>query len=63
VSQIDLPRGAASGLLDARDVLKGVPGVAFTHFTAADVVRHPVVARIVDAYDAARAKPAPHERT
>jgi phosphate starvation-inducible PhoH-like protein len=58
VSQIDLPRGAASGLLDARDVLKGVPGVAFTHFTAADVVRHPLVARIVDAYDAARARQA-----
>jgi len=56
VSQIDLPRGAASGLLDARDVLRGVPGVAFTHFTAADVVRHPLVARIVDAYDKARAQ-------
>jgi phosphate starvation-inducible PhoH-like protein len=55
VSQIDLPRGAASGLLDAREVLRGVPGVAFTHFTAADVVRHPLVARIVDAYDNARA--------
>ena len=55
VSQIDLPRGAASGLLDAREVLRGVPGVAFTHFTAADVVRHPLVARIVDAYDRARA--------
>jgi phosphate starvation-inducible PhoH-like protein len=51
VSQIDLPRGAASGLLDAREVLRDVPGVAFTHFTAADVVRHPLVARIVDAYD------------
>ena len=62
VSQIDLPRGAASGLLDAREVLKGVPGVAFTHFTAADVVRHPLVARIVDAYDTARAKAAPRER-
>jgi phosphate starvation-inducible PhoH-like protein len=62
VSQIDLPRGAASGLLDARDVLKGVTGVAFTHFTAADVVRHPLVARIVDAYDTARAKQAPRER-
>jgi phosphate starvation-inducible PhoH-like protein len=62
VSQIDLPRGAASGLLDARDVLKGVPGVAFTHFTAADVVRHPLVARIVDAYDAARAQQAPRDR-
>ena len=62
VSQIDLPRGAASGLLDAREVLKGVPGVAFTHFTAADVVRHPLVARIVDAYDAARATQPPRER-
>jgi len=56
VSQIDLPRGAASGLLDARAVLRGVPGVAFTHFTAADVVRHPLVARIVEAYDQARAQ-------
>jgi phosphate starvation-inducible PhoH-like protein len=56
VSQIDLPRGATSGLLDARDVLRGVPGIAFTHFTAADVVRHPLVARIVDAYDQARAQ-------
>jgi phosphate starvation-inducible protein PhoH and related proteins len=54
VSQIDLPRGSASGLLDAGDVLRDVPGVAFTHFTAADVVRHPLVARIVDAYDRAR---------
>jgi len=62
VSQIDLPRGAASGLLDARDVLDGVTGVAFTHFTAADVVRHPLVARIVEAYDTARAKQEPRER-
>ena len=62
VSQIDLPRGAASGLLDAREVLKGVAGVAFTHFTAADVVRHPLVARIVDAYDTARAKQPSRER-
>jgi phosphate starvation-inducible PhoH-like protein len=62
VSQIDLPRGAASGLLDAREVLKGVPGVAFTHFTAADVVRHPLVARIVEAYDSARARAAPPVR-
>jgi phosphate starvation-inducible protein PhoH and related proteins len=62
VSQIDLPRGAASGLLDAQQVLRGVPGVAFTHFTAADVVRHPLVARIVEAYDTARAQN-PRERT
>jgi phosphate starvation-inducible PhoH-like protein len=53
-SQIDLPRGASSGLLDAERVLEGVQGVAFTHFTSADVVRHPLVARIVEAYDAAR---------
>jgi phosphate starvation-inducible protein PhoH and related proteins len=51
VSQIDLPGGVPSGLIDAARVLARVPGIAFTHFTAADVVRHPLVARIVDAYD------------
>ncbi len=54
VSQIDLPRGTESGLIDAERVLRRVRGVATTHFTAADVVRHPLVARIVEAYDAAR---------
>ncbi len=54
VSQIDLPKGVASGLVEAADVLRHVNGIAFTHFTAADVVRHPLVARIVQAYDAAR---------
>ena len=54
VSQIDLPRGAKSGLVDAERVLKRVSGVAFTHFTAQDVVRHPLVARIVAAYDRAQ---------
>jgi phosphate starvation-inducible PhoH-like protein len=54
VSQIDLPRGAKSGLIDAERILKRVKGVAFTKFTAADVVRHPLVARIVEAYDAAQ---------
>ncbi len=54
VSQIDLPRGSTSGLIDAERVLRRVPGVATTHFTAADVVRHPLVARIVAAYDAAQ---------
>ena len=62
VSQIDLPRGMASGLLDAREVLRGVPGIGFTHFTAADVVRHPLVARIVDAYDKARPPETDRER-
>ena len=51
VSQIDLPKGQLSGLIDAERVLKRVQGIAFTRFTSADVVRHPLVARIVDAYD------------
>ncbi|RQO82460.1 PhoH family protein [Acidovorax sp. FJL06] len=54
VSQIDLPKGAMSGLIDAERVLKRVKGISVTHFTSADVVRHPLVARIVDAYDAPR---------
>jgi phosphate starvation-inducible protein PhoH and related proteins len=54
VSQIDLPSGMPSGLVDAAEVLKDVKGIAFTRFTAADVVRHPLVARIVEAYDAAQ---------
>jgi phosphate starvation-inducible PhoH-like protein len=57
VSQVDLPRGSTSGLVDAERVLDGVRGIAFSRFTAADVVRHPLVARIVEAYDAAKAKP------
>ena len=58
VSQIDLPGGVPSGLVEAAQVLAGVPGIAFTQFTAVDVVRHPLVARIVEAYDAAREPPA-----
>jgi phosphate starvation-inducible protein PhoH and related proteins len=54
VSQIDLPRGTESGLIDAERILRRVRGIATTHFTSSDVVRHPVVARIVEAYDAAR---------
>ncbi|ART49958.1 PhoH family protein [Acidovorax carolinensis] len=57
VSQIDLPKGAMSGLIDAERVLKRVKGIAVTRFTSADVVRHPLVARIVDAYDAPRRAP------
>jgi phosphate starvation-inducible PhoH-like protein len=53
VTQIDLQRSQKSGLVDAVQVLKNVRGIAFTHFTSADVVRHPLVARIVDAYEAA----------
>ena len=53
VSQIDLPKGTESGLVEAERVLKRVPGIAITSFTSADVVRHPLVARIVEAYEAA----------
>ena len=52
LSQVDLPKSQKSGLKDAIDVLRGVAGISFTFFTARDVVRHPLVARIVEAYDA-----------
>lgn len=52
-TQVDLPRGVASGLADAERILEGVKGIAFNYFTASDVVRHPLVARIIEAYDRA----------
>lgn len=52
-SQVDLPKGQASGLSHAAQVLKSVQGIATTQFTSRDVVRHPLVARIVDAYEQA----------
>ncbi|MFT0533003.1 PhoH family protein [Castellaniella hirudinis] len=52
-SQVDLPKNHQSGLLHALDVLDGVPGIAQTRFTSHDVVRHPLVAKIVDAYEKA----------
>jgi phosphate starvation-inducible PhoH-like protein len=55
-SQVDLPKGSTSGLIDAENVLRDVKGIATTRFTSADVVRHPLVARIVEAYDAADAQ-------
>ena len=58
VSQIDLPKTQLSGLIDAERVLKRVKGIAITHFNSGDVVRHPLVARIVDAYDGARKREA-----
>ncbi|RMC34273.1 PhoH family protein [Paracoccus alkanivorans] len=51
-TQIDLPRGMQSGLVDAERILGGVKGIGFSYFTAKDVVRHPLVARIIEAYDA-----------
>jgi phosphate starvation-inducible PhoH-like protein len=53
VSQIDLPKGIPSGLVEADTILQRVAGIGFTHFGAEDVVRHPLVARIVQAYDRA----------
>jgi phosphate starvation-inducible protein PhoH and related proteins len=55
-SQIDLPPGQASGLVEAMNILHGVSGIGDIRFTSADVVRHPLVSRIVDAYDAASTK-------
>lgn len=55
-SQVDLPRGQASGLKHALEVLDGVDGVSFTRFITKDVVRHPIVQRIVEAYERAEAK-------
>ena len=51
LSQIDLPSGVTSGLRDALETLEGVPGIAVVRFDRRDVVRHPLVAQIVDAYD------------
>jgi phosphate starvation-inducible PhoH-like protein len=51
LSQIDLPQGARSGLRDALDTLEGLPGIGVCRFDKRDVVRHPLVARIVDAYE------------
>jgi phosphate starvation-inducible PhoH-like protein len=51
-TQIDLPRGVPSGLQEAERILQGVKGVSFNYFTSRDVVRHPLVARIIEAYEA-----------
>jgi phosphate starvation-inducible PhoH-like protein len=60
VTQVDLPEGKKSGLVEARDILSGVPGIAFCHFTDTDVVRHPLVQKIVRAYEAVQ-KPKPQK--
>ena len=62
VTQIDLPRGHSSGLIEAQHILNAVRGISFTYFTAADVVRHPLVARIVEAYEAAEQAEPPAPR-
>jgi len=52
ITQIDLPTGKLSGLIEARNVISGVEGISFIHFNEKDVVRHPLVQRIVRAYEA-----------
>ena len=51
ITQVDLPRGTKSGLAHVIEVLRDVPGITFTHFKPKDVVRHPLVQRIVEAYE------------
>ena len=53
MSQVDLPRGVLSGLIEAERILRNVEGIGFTRFTTKDVVRHPMVAKIIEAYDGA----------
>jgi phosphate starvation-inducible PhoH-like protein len=55
-TQIDLPRGVQSGLREAENLLPNIKGVSFNYFTSKDVVRHPLVARIIEAYEKAEAK-------
>jgi phosphate starvation-inducible PhoH-like protein len=60
VTQIDLPAGVVSGLVEARELLQDVEGIAMIHFTERDVVRHPLVQNIIRAYESRRARrPAP----
>ncbi|WP_018872222.1 PhoH family protein [Thioalkalivibrio sp. ALJ16] len=63
ITQVDLPRGQRSGLKHAMQILKGVEGVHVTRFQAGDVVRHPLVQRIVEAYDAHDVGAEPDART
>jgi len=64
VTQTDLPRGAKSGLREARELLSGVEGIAFCEFSDVDVVRHPLVQKIVVAYEKRdQARGAPSDST
>jgi phosphate starvation-inducible PhoH-like protein len=51
ITQIDLPPGKPSGLIEVKELLKGIPGLTFAYLSKADIVRHPLVQRIVDAYE------------
>jgi phosphate starvation-inducible protein PhoH and related proteins len=63
VTQVDLPIGKMSGLIEARNVISGVEGISFIHFNERDVVRHPLVQRIVRAYEAYSAQSAARQQS
>ena len=63
ITQIDLPIGKMSGLIEARNVISGVEGVSFVHFSERDVVRHPLVQRIVRAYETYSAQVAARQQS
>lgn len=56
ITQIDLPRSRQSGLVQAKAILGGIPGIEFHHFTSSDVVRHPLVLKIIEAYERFKAQ-------
>ncbi len=56
ITQVDLPRGTTSGLIEVQDILKGIKGIEFVYFTEKDVVRHPLVQAIVRAYEQRKKK-------
>jgi len=62
ITQTDLPRQQLSGLKNVMSILPGVDGVSFTHFTSKDVVRHPLVQRIVEAYESRQPGTAENDR-
>lgn len=62
ITQVDLPKGQSSGLIQVLEVLRETPGIGMTHFSAKDVVRHPLVQRIIEAYDVFEAEQEVHER-
>ena len=51
ITQVDLPQGAESGLIQAEKILKGIPGIGFVYVTEKDVVRHRLVQKIIEAYE------------
>jgi phosphate starvation-inducible PhoH-like protein len=51
VTQTDLPQGKTSGLIEAKDLLTGIKGIGFVYFSREDVIRHPLVQKIIEAYE------------